>query len=119
MTRALLLGRKLIDRKIFPNFLLALNAHVIDAHQLTKDPDCLLIEGEDTASSPKRELTPFEMSRYLDYCSEMLSLVGKIAALYAQHIDDPVALGAVDGIESLTTNLSRKVWQKITMFRSV
>ncbi len=93
-------------------------AHLIDAHQLTKDPDCLLIEGEDTASSPKRELTPFEMSRYLDYCSEMLSLVGKIAALYAQHIDDPVALGAVDGIESLTTNLSRKVWQKITMFRS-
>lgn len=93
-------------------------AHVIDAHQLTKDPDCLLIEGEDTASSPTRELTPFEMCRYLDYCSEMLALVGKIAALYAPRIDDPVALAAVDGIESLTTNLSRKVWQKITMFRA-
>jgi hypothetical protein len=58
------------------------------------------------------------MCRYLDYCSEMLALVGKIAALYAPRIDDPVALAAVDGIESLTTNLSRKVWQKITMFRA-
>ena len=58
------------------------------------------------------------MSRYLDYCSEMLSLIGKVAALYAQHIDDSVALAAVDGIESLTTNLSRKIWQKITMLRA-
>ena len=93
-------------------------AHVIDVHQLTKDPDCLIIEGDDTASSPPRELTAYEMSRYLDYCSEMLALVGKIAALYAPRIDDPVALAAVDGIESLTTSLSRKVWQKITMLRS-
>ncbi len=93
-------------------------AHVVDVHQLTKDPDRLLAGGEDTVSSPERELTVFEMSRYLDYCSEMLSLIGKVAALYAQHIDDSVALAAVDSIESLTTNLSRKVWQKITMLRA-
>ncbi len=94
-------------------------AHVVDVHQLTKGPDRLLIEGEDTSSSPNREMTPFQMGRYLDYCSEMLSLIGKIAALYAQQMQDSVALGAVDGVESLTTNLSRKIWQKIMMLRAV
>jgi hypothetical protein len=80
-------------------------AHVVDIHQLTKDPDCITIEGR------------FEMGRYLDYCVEMLSLIGKIAALYAQHIEDSVALDAVDNIEGLTTGLSRKIWQKIMMLR--
>ena len=37
-----------------------------------------------TASSPKRELAPDGLERYLDYCSEMLALIGKLAALYAQ-----------------------------------
>ena len=92
-------------------------AHVVDIHQLTKDPDCITIEGEDTLSSPKREMTPFEMGRYLDYCVEMLSLISKVAALYAQHIEDSVALDAVDNIEGLTTGLSRKIWQKIVMLR--
>lgn len=94
-------------------------AHLVDVHQLTKGPDRLLVEGEDTASSPTRVMTPFQMGRYLNYCSEMHSLIGKIAALYAQHIQDPVALGAVDGVESLTTHLSRKIWQKIMMLRGL
>ena len=40
-------------------------------------------------------------------------LIGKVAALYVQRFDDPVALSAVDQIEDLTTGLSRKIWQKI------
>jgi hypothetical protein len=88
-------------------------AHIIDMHQLTKDPESLLIPGMDTESSPKRTMTAFELARYLDYCSEMLSLIGKIAALYVQRFDDPVALTAVDEIEDLTTGLSNKIWQKI------
>jgi hypothetical protein len=88
-------------------------AHIIDMHQLTKDPEIILSGGPETKSSPKRTMTTFEMSRYLDYCSEMLSLIGKVAALYAQRFNDPVALSAVDEIEDLTTGLSRKVWQKI------
>ena len=90
-------------------------AHIIDMHQLTKDPEAILRGGPATRSSPKRTMTTFEMSRYLDYCSEMLSLIGKIAALYVQRFDDPVALSAVDEIEDLTTGLSRKVWQKIML----
>jgi len=88
-------------------------AHVVDMHQLTKDPEVLLAGGQGTASSPPRSLTQFELSRYLGYCSEMLSLMGKVAALQVQHYNDPVVLSAVDQIEDLTTALSNKIWQKI------
>jgi hypothetical protein len=30
------------------------------------------------------------MTRYLDYCSEMVSLTAKIAVLFAQSLADPV-----------------------------
>ena len=92
--------------------------HVIDMHQLTKDPSLVLGHEHDTAASPKRDMTPFELGRYLDYCSEMLSLTGKVAALYAQDLDDPVAVEAVNDIEMLATNLSRKIWQKIAILQS-
>jgi hypothetical protein len=88
-------------------------AHIVDIHQLTKDPERMASPVKDTASSPTRIMKPYELSRYLDYCSEMLSLIGKVAALYAQYFDNPVVLEAVDEIEDLTTGLSRKIWQKI------
>ena len=71
------------------------------------------LQGPDTRSSPKRELTAFELTRYLDYCSEMLSLIAKVAALYAQEFDDSVVLDTVNEIENLSNALSRKIWQKI------
>ena len=92
-------------------------AHVIDMHQLTKDPDQLLAREKETASSPKRTLRASELIRYLD-CSEMLSLIGKLAALYVQKFDDPVALVAVNEVEELTTSLSRKIWQKIMILNA-
>lgn len=90
-------------------------AHVIDMHQLTKDPERALGIGKDTASSPKRDLSPFELTRYLDYCSEMLSLGGKIAAIYGQGLDEADIVDAVNDVENLTTGLSRKIWQKISV----
>lgn len=90
-------------------------AHIVDMHQLTKDPDRHRIPGPDTPSSPERPLSRFELARYLDYCSEMLSLMGKVAALYVQGFPDGEAVAAVDDIEDLTTGLSRKIWQKIMM----
>ena len=88
-------------------------AHIIDLHQLTKDPDRVIGPGRDTPSSPERDIEQFKLGRYLDYCSEMLSLTSKVAALYAQSFDDPVVLAAVDEIERLTAGLSAKLWQKI------
>jgi len=90
-------------------------AHVIDMHQLTKDPSTILGGGAPTPSSPKRTMSRFELTRYLNYCSEMLSLTNKLAALYAEHLPDPVIIDAVNDIEDLTTNLCNKIWQKITI----
>ena len=89
-------------------------AHVVDMHQLTKDPEQLLTNAPSTASSPVRTMTRVELGRYLD-CSEMLSVTSKIAALFVERFDDPVTLAAVNEIESLTAGLSRKIWQKISM----
>lgn len=90
-------------------------AHVVDMHQLTKDPESVTGEGPRTESSPKRTMTHFELGRYLDYSSEMLSVIGKIAAIYGRRLQDPVVLDAIDGAEDLTTGLSRKIWQKIAI----
>jgi hypothetical protein len=90
-------------------------AHVIDMHQLTKDPSSMIAARSQTESSPQRRMSKFELTRYLDYCSEMLSLTNKLAALYAQNLPDPVIIDAVRDIEALTTNLSQKIWQKITI----
>ncbi len=90
--------------------------HVIDMHQLTKDP--MMIGAARTKASPDHKLSPFELVRYLDYCSEMLSLTGKLAALYAQDFNDPDVIEAASDIEQLATNLSQKVWQKITIVQA-
>jgi len=88
-------------------------AHLIDMHQLTKDPEWVLGRGEKTQVLAPRQMTRFELSRYLDYCSEMLSLTSKVAALYIQDFDDELALSAVNEVEDLATGLSRKIWQKL------
>jgi hypothetical protein len=93
-------------------------AHVVDMHQLTKDPEYALRPFAATSSSPARVLSPSQLARYLDYCSELLALTSKLAALHAQHLQDPVVLNAVNDIESLTADLSRKIWQKLTILMS-
>lgn len=95
-------------------------AHIVDMHQLTKDPEQVLNpDMERTESSPSRVMSRFELSRYLDYCSELLSLVGKLASLHAQYLRDSVILDAVNDIESLSVGLSRKIWQKIVILDTI
>ena len=90
-------------------------AHIIDMHQLTKDPE--RITGTPTGTdAAKRPQNPAELIRYLDNCSDLLALISKIAALYVQNFDDPVTLSAVNEVENLTNGLSRKIWQKIMIF---
>jgi len=94
-------------------------AHVVDMHQLTKDPTTILSHGPRTTSSPRREMSRFQLTRYLEYCAEMLSLIGKLAALYAERTPDTEVLGAVNDIEDLCTSLGRKIWQKITILSAL
>lgn len=92
--------------------------HVIDMHQLTKDPAALEATHHPTEHSPTRSYTAHELGRYLDYCSEMISVTGKLAALYGQAVNDEGVVDAVSDIESLGGNLSRKIWQKITLLET-
>jgi hypothetical protein len=96
-------------------------AHVVDMHQLTKDPERLTgaQAGTDTASSPKRDMTPFQLTRYLDYSSELLAILSKIAAIYVQRFNDAEVLRAAGDIEDLTVGLSRNIWQKIMILDRV
>jgi len=94
-------------------------AHVIDMHQLTKDPEAVL-SGQLTAEhSPDRSSDRFELARYLEYCSEMLSLTNKLAALYAQKSQDSVVLGGVRDVQDLVGMLTAKIWQKLVIIDTV
>lgn len=89
-------------------------AHVIDMHQLAKDPDRLDDALPRTENSPpKLQLTPPLLARYLDYCSELLAILSKLAALQVQNFDDAIAMASVNDLETLNAGLSRKIWQKI------
>ena len=93
-------------------------SHVIDMHQLNKDP-YIFDSNKSTTHSPKRFYTKFELQRYLDYCSELSSLIAKVAALYAQSLPDVIIVSSVNEIETLTTGLSRKIWQKIQILQNL
>jgi hypothetical protein len=106
------------------NVIAALNrlrciAHLVDAHQLTKDPEATGGSAVPTANSPRRDLSAHDLGRYLDYCSEMLALIGKVGFLYIQRFPDPVATDAVNDLETLTTGLAQKIWQKIILLGRV
>lgn len=94
-------------------------AHIVDMHQLTKDPERVQPTlFQPTKSSPQVKLDGFQLRRYLDYCAELLSLTGKIAAEYVNSFDDSVMVTAVNEVESLTSDISRKIWQKIMILHS-
>lgn len=80
-------------------------AHIIDMHQLTKDPEC----SPESDPAYNRE----GVCHYLNYCSEMLALLSKIGQLYVEDFPDGTTLAAVDQLENLTTGLSQKIWQKV------
>lgn len=84
-------------------------AHVIDLHQLAKDP------GRD----PEQAGRAADLSDYLNQCGDLLALIGKVAAFYVQGFHDSVVLRTVNEIEDLTNGLSRKIWQKLTLLERI
>lgn len=85
-------------------------AHVVDMHQLTKDPNDILAPKED---SDPRFHSPEHLVRYLDFCTDLLSINSKLAALHVQYLQDNQVLNSVSEVEMLSHELSRKIWQKI------
>jgi hypothetical protein len=92
--------------------------HVIDMHQLTKDPSKFVVRAN-TPSSPPLLLNEFQMTRYLDYCSEMLSLTSKVAVLFGQSLDDRAVADVVSDVERVSAGLSQKIWQKIMILQEL
>lgn len=90
-------------------------AHVIDMHRLSKDPKQVMPTYVRTTQSVSHGLDADQLHPYLDYCSEMLSLTAKTAALCAEDSSDDVVLNTVSTRETLTTELSNKIWQKISL----
>jgi hypothetical protein len=90
-------------------------AHIVDMHQLTKDPERLRPDFVRTTKSAEPGLDRDELEHYLDYCSELLSLIGKVAALCAEESEDAVVLDTITGIETMTTDMAGKIWQKISL----
>jgi hypothetical protein len=86
--------------------------HVIDMHQFSKDPSELL-SAESTEGMTRTDLT-----RYLGYCSIMLSLGAKLAALYAQKLPDAIVIDAASDLQNVAGGLSLKIWQKISILES-
>lgn len=84
-------------------------AHVVDMHQLTKDPHQLL------GTSDPRFTSPELLMRYLDLCTDLLSINSKLAALHVQYFQNNEVLNNVSEVEMLSHELSRKIWQKIMM----
>lgn len=88
-------------------------AHIVDMHQLPKDPERVREAGAQAERGVGSVLTHADLLRYLDFCSDLLAIISNVAALYVQNFEDPVTLTAVNEVEILTAGLSRKVWQKI------
>ena len=95
--------------------------HIIDMHQLPKDPSATRAPTVATAGpgSQQRPITAFELTRYLDYCAELLSLSAKVAALYAQSTRDPIVIDEASDLGQITSNMSNKIWQKITIAQAL
>ena len=93
-------------------------AHVVDMHQLSKDPAGRRLPEPEITESPKGAMSPPALGRYLDYCTDLLSLTGKLSALLVQRFKDQAVLGEVNEIEALTSALSGRIWQKIQLLES-
>jgi ABC-type polysaccharide/polyol phosphate export permease len=78
-------------------------AHVVESHQLSKDPD----------NNPYKDAKM--LAKYLNYCTDLLALSSKIGFLYVQALNDPEAQSIESELETLTSGISRKIWQKIML----
>jgi hypothetical protein len=93
-------------------------AHVIDMHQLCKDPGTSRIKVEEsprTNPHPKAIKNENDMWFYLSLCTDLLAVTGKLAACFARCQNDRIVLDSIHEIEMLTTALSRKIWQKMSL----
>ena len=95
-------------------------AHVIDMHQLTKDPERLKPELPADLGQPRREPGPGRdgaLPRLLLRAAQPDRQ--DRGTLCAEKSRDSVVLTTVSTLETLTNDMSRKIWQKIQLLPPV
>lgn len=80
--------------------------HIIDMHQLGKDPS--IEKFRDDPEDRERKI-----DQYLHCCTAMISIVSKIGQLYIDHFYDASATTAVNEFEAVATGTTQKIWSKI------
>jgi hypothetical protein len=85
-------------------------AHIVDMHQLAKDPPI-----EQFRESGQQ----VKILEYLHACTALLALLSKVAQFYVENFPDPVATNAVNDFELITTGLSNKIWMKILSLKNI
>ena len=82
---------------------------------MTKDPEIAMARAQ---GAEVDHLDPRELALYLSFCADLLSIVGKTAALYGQVLDDSVVLSTVDEVEGVSARAAGKIWQKMALIRA-
>jgi hypothetical protein len=80
--------------------------HIIDMHQLGKDPMIEKFRDDPDGVEVK-------MEQYLHCCTALIAIVSKIGQLYLDHFYDASATTAVNEFEAVATGTSQKIWSKI------
>ena len=82
-------------------------AHIIDMHQLAKDP--IIERYRVDPGNDFRE----KLAAYLHTCTALLNLVSKVGQVYIDHFPDSVATTAVNDFEAVCNGMANKIWAKI------
>jgi hypothetical protein len=85
-------------------------AHIVDMHQLAKDPAI-----EEFREGGRTE----KMESYLHACTALLALLSKLGQMYVEHFPDTVATKAANDFEMISTGLSNKIWMKILSMKEL
>ena len=85
--------------------------HVADMHQINKDPNHSHDDYIISDNSPSKNLTKFELQRYLDYTSEFISLTSKLSCLILDksHADQEM-ISRVTEVVILCNGINQKIW---------
>jgi hypothetical protein len=89
-------------------------------HQLSKDPVMdlsILDEGAVLNDRAKAIQQAHDLWYYLSFSTDLLSVIGKLAACFAQEETDRIVLDTINEIETVSTALSRKIWQKMSLVK--
>jgi len=94
--------------------------HLIDMHQINKDPNHLKDDYVNAKHSPVKTLNKFELQRYLDYTSESIALGSKMAYQVLECFpNDQKIMSRVNELHILCDGITTNIWQKIIILDSI